>query len=418
MTDTPTTETETADQSSIDTDVIHCGDTFDVLPTLPAESVHAVVADPPYGLAFMGRSWDEFEPKEYQQWSERWARAAKRVLKPGGHLLAFSGNRTHHRLFTGVEDAGFEIRDTLTWHYGTGFPKGTDVSKTIDKQQGAFEDREVIGKKPYTNEDITGGNYNHEDAAEKARVRRDITAPATAEAAQWEGWSTQLKPASEFVVLARKPLAEESVAENVLEHGTGALNIDGCRIDTAGESDEGRYPANILLDAEAAAMLDGQAGPCPTHGVDFADATDNNKQSKYGEFSGGADRDQSYVYADDHDGASRFFYCAKATKAERTHDGTLDNDHPTVKPLDVMEWLITLVTAPGQLVLDPFVGSGTTCLAAKHASRKFVGVELQAKYADIARARCGLAPENHAHVRGDDDQTGLDTFAAADTTDN
>jgi len=144
----------------LETDTIHHGDAFDVLPTLPDESVHACVTDPPYGLAFMGRDWDDFEPKEYQAWCERWARELKRVLKPGGHLLAFSGNRTHHRLFTGVEDAGFEIRDTITWHYGSGFPKASDISKTIDKRADA--DREVVGEKD-VGPDMTGDNYGRDD---------------------------------------------------------------------------------------------------------------------------------------------------------------------------------------------------------------------------------------------------------------
>lgn len=167
------------------TNDIHQGDAFDVLAELPAESVHAVVCDPPYGLAFMGRDWDDFEPKEFQRFCEKWAAECKRVLKPGGHLLAFGGNRTEHRMKSGVEDAGFEIRDTGTWHYGNGFPKALDVGKALDN-----------------------------DAAE-----------------MWGGFKTALKPATEFVAVARKPLDEDTVAENVLEHGTGALNIDGCRID-------------------------------------------------------------------------------------------------------------------------------------------------------------------------------------------
>ena len=222
---------------SLETNVVHAGDCFDVLQTLADESVHAVVSDPPYGLAFMGRDWDDFEPKEYQEWCERWARECLRVLKPGGHMLAFSGNRTHHRLFTGVEDAGFEIRDTLTWHYGSGFPKASDVSKVIDKRADA--EREVIGEKtapdgvPLADRVSHSGEEYDEESADYADCKRDVyeRAPATDDAKKWDGWKTGLKPSTEVVVMARKPY-DGATVDSVLEHGTGALNIDGCRIES------------------------------------------------------------------------------------------------------------------------------------------------------------------------------------------
>ena len=400
--------------------VIHTGDAFDVLPNLDDESVHAVVTDPPYGLAFMGRDWDDFEPKEYQEWSERWARECKRVLKPGGHLLAFSGNRTHHRLFTGVEDAGFEIRDTLTWHYGSGFPKASDISKTIDKRADA--EREVVGEDPNYRE-VESDKYSDDSG-----VAKNVTAPATDAAKKWDGWKTGLKPATEFVVMARKPF-DGATVDCVLEHGTGALNIDGCRIagekpkrenagdrpsdsstsydlgsrEATGTTTEGRYPSNVVFDETEAERLDQQVGELETGD------TVTRSNSIWGNASDGDGMDgEGY---EDTGGPSRYFYTSKASRSERTEDGAIDNDHPTVKPLDLMEWLIKLVTREGQTILDPFAGSGTTCKAAKGLGRQFIGIERQPRYADIARVRCGLTPDDPSVVRGDDKQNGLEAYA-------
>ena len=408
--------------------VIHTGDAFDILPDLDDNSVHAVVTDPPYGLAFMGRDWDDFEPKEYQEWSERWARECKRVLKPGGHMLAFSGNRTHHRLFTGVEDAGFEIRDTLTYHFGSGFPKASDISKTIDKRADA--EREVIavkkGDQP-AQTDTYGGFEGQGD--ENNRRDTEVTAPATDAAKKWDGWKTGLKPATEFVVMARKPY-DGATVDSVLENGTGALNIDACRIDggerprlvethdtkrpntyndpdggseAAGTTTEGRYPANVVFDETAADALDREVGelaagahtPQDPGGISAGEQTWNTPD-KRGETDSG--------------GPSRYFYTSKATKAERTLDGKIDNAHPTVKPTDLMEWLVKLVTAENQIVLDPFCGSGTTCMAAKNLNRQFIGIERQDKWADVARVRVGLTPEDPSVVRGDTNQNGLESY--------
>ena len=431
------------------TNAIHTGDAFDVVADLPDESIHAVVTDPPYGLNFMGEDWDNFrrkhndadvgrenvfgrtsstspahgaetEGKRYQEWCEEWAREVKRVLKPGGHLLAFSGNRTHHRLFTGVEDAGFEIRDTLTWHYGSGFPKASDVSKTIDKRTDA--EREVVRTREAN--DIRGDNYNQSDET----MEYEVTAPATDAAKKWDGWKTGLKPATEFVVMARKPY-DGATVDSVLENGTGALNIEACRVgddvdttrpdgpnnpeiygpqtnDDRGSDTGGRYPANVIFDEVAADALDAEVG-------ELADSTQNTSKRGY----------DSNVYGDkvDHEaggasgyegsgGPSRYFYTSKASRSERTNDGAIENDHPTVKPRDLMEWLIRLVTREGQIVLDPFAGSGTTCTAAKALQREFVGIERQAKYADVARVRCGLTPDDPSSVR-EDGVVGLEAFA-------
>ncbi|UXF49983.1 hypothetical protein 7841G3A7_4 [Haloquadratum phage sp.] len=415
---------------------IYTTDCFEQLPELDANSVHAVVTDPPYGLAFMGRSWDDFEPTEYQAWCERWASECLRVLKPGGHLLAFSGNRTHHRLMSGIEDAGFEIRDTITWHYGSGFPKALDVSKSIDKQADA--EREVVG--PSSLPDGTPHEYNigygEGEGYESKDHDRKNTEPATEQAKQWDGFKSALKPATEFVCVARAPLAEDTIAENVVTHGTGALNIDGTRIESgerpnrsvSGDTDtndmwhetatigngseaigtttEGRYPSNVVFDEKQADVLDAEVGeldagasPAGSHA-----AADN---SVYGEYD---EQENKRRRETDSGGPSRYFYTSKASKAERTLDGKIDNAHPTVKPIDLMEWLVSLTTAKGQTVLDPFAGSGTTCKAAKHKNRQFIGIEQQAKWADVARVRSGLPPVDHSHIRSDDAQHGLEQF--------
>ncbi|AFH21915.1 hypothetical protein OSG_eHP12_00200 [environmental Halophage eHP-12] len=408
------------------------GDCFEELDRLDANSVHAVVTDPPYGLAFMGRSWDDFEPTEYQAWCERWATECLRVLKPGGHLLAFSGNRTHHRLMSGIEDAGYEIRDTITWHYGSGFPKALDVSKSIDKQADA--DREVVGENPHSRSDEA-----EERTAGKSQsgetVHAPITKPATEQAEQWDGFKSALKPATEFVCVARSPLAEDTTAENVVAHGTGALNIDATRVETEGErpnrsyygdrglgqltddeydggghkdgtTTEGRYPSNVVFDAQQADVLDDEIGE-----LDAGARTpqmDAGSGVTYGEYGDGPDEGARVELSSG--GPSRYFYTSKASKAERTLDGKIDNAHPTVKPIDLMEWLVSLATAEEQIVLDPFAGSGTTCKAAKNKTRQFIGIEQQAKWADVARVRSGLPPDDHSHIRSDDEQHGLEQY--------
>ena len=416
-------------------------DAFDALDDLDKNSVHAVVTDPPYGLAFMGRSWDDFEPKEYQEWCEKWTRKAMRVLKPGGHLLAFSGNRTHHRLFTGVEDAGFEVRDTLTWHYGSGFPKASDISKTIDKRADA--EREVVGtyKTPATGKEHgyeDSGTTSYKEHKDTACSDLSITAPATEAAKKCDGFKTGLKPSTEFVVMARKPY-DGATVDCVLEHGTGALNIDGCRIghdeecktisaqqagdkvysqagrreETLELKPEGRYPSNLMFDEVAAEQLDADvgesnsnirepAGPNDTHGFGASDRDYGDNPDEY---------DGNYERGfDDSGGPSRYFYTSKASRSERTLDGKIDNAHPTVKPGDLMQWLVKLVTAENQIVLDPFAGSGTTLRAAKDLNRQFIGIERQPKWADVARVRAGLTPDDPSTVRDDADQSGLEAY--------
>jgi DNA modification methylase len=527
------------------------GDCIEEMKKLPENSVDAIVTDPPYGLEFMGKEWDRLTSTgfssgdfkgfrlpahsgtiknikcpECNKWIydhhprqcrcggvERlkslkqkefhyiWAKECLRVLKPGGFLLSFGGTRTYHRMVCGIEDAGFEIRDTIMWLYGSGFPKSLNIGKQIDKLNGRpiptkeFKNylKDAKSKLGLTSEQIDGelnknvsgvfsqhyvGNTSqveyptkekykilkrvlkldnsfdylinwaeakrvvigkqdytipkevYEIGKEKEGIRSEalITAPATPEAKEWEGWGTALKPACEPIVVARKPLSEKNVALNVLKWGTGGMNIDESRIgteimknpsaknkdrekwrmntsETEGRISQGRFPANIILDEEAGKMLDEQSGesisrvgkPRGTHkkGL-FANSEFNNVGTEH----------------NDKGGASRFFYCPKANKNERnfgceelkdkkTDDGRevisdrphqrgatqRKNNHPTVKPIKLMEYLIKLVSKEGATILDPFLGSGTTAIACVKLSRMFIGIEKEADYIKIAKAR-------------------------------
>jgi site-specific DNA-methyltransferase (adenine-specific) len=381
--------------------ILYAGDCIEVMRQMPEASVDAIVTDPPYGLEFMGRDWDGFgTPLGFQTWTESWAREAFRILKPGGHLLAFAGTRTYHRMASGVEDAGFEIRDCIAWMYGSGFPKSLDVSKAIDRAAGA--ERERVVEYAGTSGSLTGPRVNVIDAG-------DPITPAAAAAA---GWGTALKPAFEPVVVARRPLIG-TVAANVLEHGTGALNIDACRIaspdgvpmfsqkgnpaangiygdglngsKSLGQRDyeSGRWPANIALDATAANILDEQSGEqkdgttyLDNRTVDYDNTSYQIRDNRTGTrgYGGGG-------------GASRFFYTAKASRHDRNAGGLADNTHPTVKPTELMRWLIRLVTPPGGIILDPFGGSGSTGLAARAENTRCILIEREPEYLHIIRDR-------------------------------
>lgn len=473
--------------------MIVVGDCFDVLPTLDAESIDACVTDPPYGIGFMGREWDTFKPgqvkqpdrlvkgdpivsdnpnlngrrrspaispsqigydystkglRAFQDWTEQWAREVLRVLKPGGYLLVCGAPRSFHRMTCGIEDAGFEVRDCLSWLFGQGFPKSLDVAKALDRHLG--KPREVAGRGEVV--DRTALDFGGATGKAKNGLRAEWveTAPNTDAAAAWVGWGTALKPGWEPVVMARKPL-RGTVAANVERFGTGAINVDGCRLAFASDEDKaavatgaaaqrtsqdahgngrgvasfqhstqqrgleslpaylakqdlGRWPANVVLDEEAAAMLDEQAGYCL------------KPEAGYG----------------DSGGASRFFYVAKPSRGERDlgcdglrlrtpgectdrKEGTagLDNPragagrtgggrniHPTVKPLALMRWLVRLVTPPNGVVLDPFMGSGTTGMACAAENVGFIGIERELEYVEIAKRRIlAIAPLFHDEVR-------------------
>ena len=413
---------------------------LDVLPTLPDCSVDSIVTDPPYGLKFMGKRWD-YDVPSVEVWRE-----CLRVLKPGGHLLAFAGTRTQHRMAVRIEDAGFEIRDMIAWVYGSGFPKSLDVSKVIAKAAGHWRGRAGA----VHDNDARRAFGQHYERTEKG-------APVTEAARQWAGWGTALKPALEPITVARKPLAG-TVAENVLAHGTGALNIDGCRIGTEGgtakgskpegagngiygaglhgaceikQLDAGRWPANLIHDGgdEVVACFPDSNG---------SGAARTLKRGQRADGEGWGMADAAGELRDAGTGsAARFFYCAKASKRDRDegcewleerdradqsawvrkcnvcgdtfcdpqtsrpHCGHDDfsfvspsprrNHHPTVKPTDLMRYLCRLVTPPGGVVLDPFMGSGSTGKAAMLEGCGFIGIEREAEYVEIAKARIARA---------------------------
>ena len=431
---------------------IHNGDCADVMASMESNSVDAIVTDPPYGLSFMNKEWDSFgtdtrQPGDEHYWvpDNAYGRAkvrygwnqnksklrdsmemfqaamtpifeeALRVAKPGAHLLCFGGTRTFHRMACAIEDAGWEIRDCIMWVYGSGFPKSMDVGKAIDKALGA--EREKVpnpnSAKPSPQDTGRYGAYGPTDYVEPT--------PATDAAARWDGWGTCLKPAWEPIIVARKPL-DGTVANNVLKWGVGALNIDACRVEyedggtaatnplirelrgcknnhnpdtngtswsvnpngkTAHANMKGRFPANLVHDGSQM-VLDlfpesncGKGGPTLHH-------TDGQRNS-FGAFN---NQDGVVTYRHGGNGsAARFFYCAKASKKERGEG----NHHPTIKPIALMKWLVTLVTPEGGVVLDPFAGSGTTLLACKELGRSCIGIEREPEYVEIIKRRLGEA---------------------------
>ncbi len=339
------------------------GDCLEELKKLDADSIDAIVTDPPYGLSFMGKKWDHSVPS-VEVWRE-----ALRVLKPGGHMLVACGTRTQHRMVVNIEDAGFEIRDVITWLYGQGFPKSLDISKAIDKAAGA--ERSVTGiagksgsKRNAIVRDFTGGEYHS-------------TAPATDAAKKWQGFGTALKPACEFWTLARKPLSEKNVAANVLKWGTGGLNIDGSRIEAADQ---------VVLDAAVKRMTGNSVRSGGATDNFISGSTTIQPKSAQGRFPANLVLDEDAGAAlDEQSGASnsRFFYCAKVSSRERGEG----NKHPTVKPIKLMRYLCKLVTPPNGIVLDPFMGSGSTGVAAIQEGFQFVGIEREAEYIEIAAKR-------------------------------
>jgi site-specific DNA-methyltransferase (adenine-specific) len=415
---------------------ILCGDSLEVLKDFEDNYFDSVVTDPPYGISFMSKSWD-YDVPQVELWKEVY-----RVLKPGGHILSFAGSRTYHRMAVNIEDAGFEIRDMLGWLYGSGFPKSHNIGKAVDKldakelrikrkikftkwlkstgvtvndlnkelrknnlitekSSGAshfldiksqpaiptlemfncfkhlipkppkeimnlilertvesenFKNREVVGKKTSGIGTAFGEGEWKSGKAEEV----DITIPKTEQAKQWEGWGTALKPAHEPIVMARKPF-NTSVAENVLTHGTGGINIDECRVGTeklkkqkAGQSKIGTFERKNMITPD-----------------------------REGRFPANIIHDGSEEVLEVFEESSRFFYCAKASKAERGDK----NNHPTVKPIKLMEYLVRLVTPKEGIVLEPFAGSGTTLIACKQQGFNYIGIEREQEYCDIAEAR-------------------------------
>jgi DNA modification methylase len=434
----------------VSVELLH-GDCVELMRAMPECSVDSIVTDPPYELGFMGKAWDGAGiAYSLDMWRE-----ALRVLKPGGHLLAFGGTRTYHRMACAIEDAGFEIRDSIHWVYGSGFPKSHNVSKGIDRTLGA--EREVVGIRTlYGTAASTNPVVGAMEGTSGVGASKDVpvTAAATDEARKWEGWGTALKPAHEPVVVARKPLSG-TVAGNVLVWGTGGLNIDGCRVNvgaddiakmsgrsgrrTAGQvftgkgdgqswepTTAGRWPANIVLDGAAAAALDQQSGVSKsssggrsgTHPAPMDWGKDDTARDRGGHTdSGGASR--FFTQADFGPDDWPFVYQAKPSKRERNAglDGlperpaseryetisTLNaehqqrlpaaNHHPTVKPVALMRHLVRLVTPPGGTVLDPFAGSGTTLVAAVLEGFDAIGCEMTDEYLPIIEGRVAWAEE-------------------------
>jgi len=388
---------------------------LDTMKSMEDNSIHAIVTDPPYGLSFMGKKWD-YDVPSVDIWKE-----CLRVLKPGGYLLSFAGTRTQHRMAVNIEDAGFEIRDMIAWVYGSGFPKSLNISKAIYKSAGAK--RKIISEGKPVKRMIPGADQDKTGSWIKDNGKEFIpteSEAATEEAKQWEGWGTALKPALEPITVARKPLSEKTVSDNILKWGVGGINIDACRIiKNEGDRTEygrdkelpnenntnslgkfkvntpykehlkGRFPANFIHDGseEVTDEFPETGQPC---------GSKKNTTHKEGMFGIGQ---PGTIYTDADNGnnsASRFFYTAKTSKSDRNDAGTFNlfeqreptkNTHPTVKPTSLMKYLIKLVNPPGGIVYDPFTGSGSTLKAAKLLEIDFIGSEIEKEYCDIANAR-------------------------------
>jgi len=407
----------------METNVVILGDCLDVLRELPDNSIDSVVTDPPYGLSkepnieevltkwmagedyehrgggFMGKTWDSFVPGP-AIWREVY-----RVLKPGGHALVFAGTRTQDLMTISLRLAGFEVRDVIEWLYFSGFPKSMDVSKAIDKKLGA--ERKLIGlkyNKGRAKANVYAGQWNIESEFD------EVTAPATELAQKWDGWGTALKPAHEPIIMARKP-HDGTVADNVERWGTGALNIDGCRIGTF-KNDKpsglhrgtiadyspknpddykppikdalGRFPANCVT-TEPDAFFSKYFNVTPPELCKKASKQDRNSDWLGRE-----------IGLEEKEGGTTVASIKGQMKDLRVKNPDYErkvpkyrNNHPTVKPTDLMAWLCRLVTPPGGIVLDPFAGSGSTLVAAKREGFQYIGIEREAEYVEIAKARVG-----------------------------
>lgn len=446
---------------------IHHGDCLPVLSEMEDNSVDSIVTDPPYGLGtvkdiagllvdwvsggdgsmhagksgFMGKSWDAAVPSP-QIWREVY-----RVLKPGGHVACFAGTRTVDLMGVALRLAGFEIRDSLHWLYGSGFPKSLDIGKSIDREAGV--PREVRGMRNNYRDGSVRTRRVYEGIGDEGKSGLagkpsgdllPITIPATQDAQQWDGWGTALKPAHEPIILARKPLSEKTVAANFVRWGTGGVNIDACRVPTGDNRDrmgggakggngvygesktydyeshsKGRWPSNILLthsplcndtchESCPISRLGEQSGESGSTGHLERHAARPKSRAKGAETayvtmghsdSGTAARYFPQLPHDD----TPFLYQAKASSRERNKD-TTDNQHPTVKPVAVMRWLCRLCTPPGGIVLDPFAGSGTTGVAAIEDGFSPILIEREEEYINIARQRCDGAQSRHSAIRG------------------
>jgi site-specific DNA-methyltransferase (adenine-specific) len=420
---------------------LYQGSMLDMLEIIEPNTIDSVVCDPPYELNFMGKGWDNsgiaFQPDTWKKCYE--------VLKPGGYLLAFGGSRTFHRIACAIEDAGFEIRDTIMWLYGSGFPKSMDISKQIDKSKGL--ERKVIGMR---NPHLDGGLRKHTSPGQflsSGNNRKyvkdtnnglvEITEPACELSKQWQGWGTALKPSFEPIIVARKPF-KGSLVDNIIEYGVGGINIDECRVGNVGgvkkvkiipnsnskncgfgcngeleQLNKGRFPANTILTYDET-DFDEVCGGFPYTKTGSRKAQPQKPESWN---AVGIKFKMTYACEGSEGSASRYFYCAKASKKDRDEgidefeevdggsyqfrqDGSLDgkipvrkNTHPTVKPTTLMQYLVRLVTPNGGTILDPFNGSGSTGKAVMYENKernknyKYIGIELTEEYLPIAKAR-------------------------------
>lgn len=371
------------------------GDCFEVLKSYPDNFFDAIVTDPPYGLKFMGRKWD-YQIPSVELWQE-----VLRVLKPGGHALVACGTRTQHRMAVNLEDAGFEIRDIISWLYGMGFPKSLNIGKAVDKKLG--NERKVISvEKKSTHENGTVYQYSvGKDSGLSIYSQGD---------SEYEGQGTALKPAQEFFTLCRKPLLEKTIVDNVLKWGTGGLNIDDCRIGVetrinkgqpsyqgatgtfSGQGEiptrsdkvvQGRFPANVIHDGSKEVVSqfpEQKSGGHLEHYQKSQDENGNKRSSIYGKYKA-----IKILRPSESGSASRFFYCAKASPSERNMG--CENKHPTVKPIKLMSYLVRLITPPDGVVLDCFGGSGTTAIACIEENKNYVLIEREKEYIEIAEAR-------------------------------
>ena len=455
------------------------GNMLDMLDVIEPNSIDSIITDPPYELNFMNKGWDN-SGIAFQK--ETWQKCYK-VLKPGGYLLAFGGSRTFHRIACAIEDAGFEIRDTIMWLYGSGFPKSMDISKQIDKKKGV--EREIVGIKNYSSPDFTkydGSMMNLSNLkSEKARKHLYDTAPATELAKQWQGWGTALKPSYEPIIVARKPF-KGSLVDNVIEYGVGGINIDECRVGNEemkaqisgktsrafqseatttaggmGVDHIGRFPANTILTYDDTDFDEVCGGFPNTKGGSPINFEKVRKQKIYGGNSLLESKTKGigyYVGFNDSGSASRYFYCAKASKKDRDEglddfEATTDkakgngldrvcefcgvsqltpelchceikswitkpkkNIHPTVKPTELMQYLVRLVSPEGATILDPFNGSGSTGKAVMYENKerqknyKYIGIELTEEYLPISKARIDYV----SSLKEDDSQTTIFDF--------
>lgn len=398
---------------------LYHGSMLDLVNVIPVGSIDSIVTDPPYELNFMGKGWDNsgiaFKANTWRQ--------CFNVLKPGGYLLAFGGSRTFHRIACAIEDAGFEIRDTIMWIYGSGFPKSMNIGKAVESKlvngsANTQDWRKLKGTKVETgNWGLSTNAYEYgarpSDYTEDGHLRVDKVEYQTDEGKRWNGWGTCLKPAYEPIIVARKP-CEGSCVDNILLHGVGGINIDECRIgdeciktnggdkfpnlygkiNAAEESTHnGRFPSNVILTYDET----DQEEVCGGFPIGNANGSVSKTYGYSADVFGEYKKKDPFDSYGDSGSAARYFYCAKASKRDRNDGITDSNSHPTVKPVDLMQYLVRLVTPKGGTILDPFNGSGSTGKAVmyenkdRNAGYKYIGIELTEEYLPISDARIRYA---------------------------